>query len=763
GLIPSSPYTPNYAVSIRTMEVYCSTHLRCPHLAIEPFVKSICDISGVPYRSTLRKNFSACYDVYLKLRDESEKKILQALGRVGLWRRKNVCLACTYELNGEEKLQFKILVTMDGNDSLKQVLRRCLDPSYQFDDGDGDEDSTPPASSSQGTQLEDPRNVGEELYLPASTVNRYTKLDDKDLRTSLEDDGNPCAERWKNMSTEKTEKMWGMYDETGIFLCLCRHGFAVAVADMVKSGELSKYPLAIVEALLDAFGEDIGAGYDIGCRFSTPLRNSPLGHRAEDSRFHCLVGSFHGHAHNRLCQLLHLATYVLGLGLEDLEGCERFFAKSNTLASCIRYASTFHRRQKIEQYIKHVDKLETPHQLGKFLVDNYKQALGLIAQESALREQIARRGISNPKDVFHAWLKEEHDYLTGLSKEPLEETLQMEYYQRLINLKARKYVNETSTFIQYDPSQPKSRNGSKAVIARRIAQENYDKAVGLVHESEHLLGVEQTWSPTSQPFLEAAEMVRRRRYQRCLDELERLVVQRIFELTRMNLSKTGYKLRKHIAQALSTRSQAIRAALERYNAAARAFKPPRRVLTWDQVVNYAFLSDFDLLRDTRCDIRDRLWAQPINRALMDEWFKIERAHEEIKRLNIEIRRVVTHIRDEKGFLIAAEKAAGTSDPTLAFHIRLYREERTRFSSVHLQRFSELAKTPGFSGSIKPGVSIDPTLRGEGCQAMPSDEYSMEVDEPDPSTLASKDFDDVEDEGGEEEEEDLDARLHVLQL
>jgi hypothetical protein len=29
----------------------------------------------------------------------------------------------------------------------------------------------------------------------------------------------------------------------------------------------TKYPLAIVELLLEVFGPDIGGGYDIGCKF----------------------------------------------------------------------------------------------------------------------------------------------------------------------------------------------------------------------------------------------------------------------------------------------------------------------------------------------------------------------------------------------------------------------------------------------------------------------------------------------------------------
>ena len=49
---------------------------------------------------------------------------------------------------------------------------------------------------------------------------------------------NPCASRWKNMKSDKTTKLWGIFDETGIFLSTCRHSFVIVAVDMVKSGEL---------------------------------------------------------------------------------------------------------------------------------------------------------------------------------------------------------------------------------------------------------------------------------------------------------------------------------------------------------------------------------------------------------------------------------------------------------------------------------------------------------------------------------------------
>jgi hypothetical protein len=127
----------------------------------------------------------------------------------------------------------------------------------------------------------------------------------------------------------------------------------------------AKYPLACVEKLLDVFGEDLGGGFDIGCKFKETLAKSPLGRRARELRHTCLVGSFHGHAHNRLCQLQHLAVYVKGLGLEDLEGCECAFSKSNALAASLRYASIFHRMQAIATYFEHNDTFEVYQNLSK--------------------------------------------------------------------------------------------------------------------------------------------------------------------------------------------------------------------------------------------------------------------------------------------------------------------------------------------------------------------------------------------------------------
>jgi hypothetical protein len=97
----------------------------------------------------------------------------------------------------------------------------------------------------------------------------------------------------------------------------------------------------------------------------------------------------------------------------------------------------------------------------------------------------------------------------------------------------------------------------------------------------------------------------------------------------------GYKLRKHIAKALQTCSKAIRTALDQYNKAAVALGKPE--LVWEEVLEYTFLSEFDLLRSAcREDISQKPWATRLGRLALDSHFKQLRVREEIERLNVEI-------------------------------------------------------------------------------------------------------------------------------
>jgi hypothetical protein len=73
-----------------------------------------------------------------------------------------------------------------------------------------------------------------------------------------------------------------------------------------------------------------------------------------------------------------------------------------------------------------------------FLLNKYWQALRILKDSpKTLALIMLDMDISNV-DVFEDWLKEEREYLQGLKMEPAAETLQMEYFQKVVNLYASK-------------------------------------------------------------------------------------------------------------------------------------------------------------------------------------------------------------------------------------------------------------------------------------------------------------------------------------
>ncbi|KAF8164215.1 hypothetical protein K438DRAFT_1617700, partial [Mycena galopus ATCC 62051] len=127
----------------------------------------------------------------------------------------------------------------------------------------------------------------------------------------------------------------------------------------------------------------------------------------------------------------------------------------------------------------------------------------------------------------------------------------------------------------------------------------------------------------------------------------------------------------HIAKALKARSKAIWNTLHRYNMAAEVLDPPSHLLTWAEVVDYTFLSNFDILRNPDTTSSIRAWATPAAHQLLDSYYKLERAREETQRLNIEICHFVTHMNDEETFLVQRESEIKAEDPGLAFFVRKY--------------------------------------------------------------------------------------------
>ncbi|KDQ19127.1 hypothetical protein BOTBODRAFT_103239 [Botryobasidium botryosum FD-172 SS1] len=231
-----------------------------------------------------------------------------------------------------------------------------------------------------------------------------------------------------------------MYEETGIFVAICRHGFVIIVCDMVRSGELAKYPIAIVNKVQKVYEgrHRLAGAYDIWCSFKETLNKSTLGPQLKKSGLDGCVPAWHGYAHNRLCQLSNHPLYREGFGMNDFEGCERLFSSTNGVARCTRHASSRYRHRMLCAHFEQWDE-DKYHDLSSYLLRHYKEALGRqTALTAALSKAEALLGVHSSD--FDGWLAEEHEYLQNLVKEPVKNVQDIAYIELLAKYYQARYV-----------------------------------------------------------------------------------------------------------------------------------------------------------------------------------------------------------------------------------------------------------------------------------------------------------------------------------
>jgi hypothetical protein len=154
------------------------------------------------------------------------------------------------QLEGEPEQVFRRMMALDGNNSLKRM------------------------KASHGREVGDVRELtNSDYFLDNAYVNSFADEVQSTTRTHVKqepedeivdgDDGyatesndpqlEPCASNWKAAVSMEKKRMWGIFDETGIFASACPHGFILWLADMVQSGEqcehLSTYFFSILHRL----------------------------------------------------------------------------------------------------------------------------------------------------------------------------------------------------------------------------------------------------------------------------------------------------------------------------------------------------------------------------------------------------------------------------------------------------------------------------------------------------------------------------------
>lgn len=207
-------------------------------------------------------------------------------------------------------------------------------------------------------------------------------------------------------------------------------------------------------------------------------------------------------------------------------------------------------------------------------------------------------------------------------------------------------------------------------------------------------------------------------------------------MSKLGMSGVGYRLRDKIGKALKTRADAIKRALNEYNEAATSLNPPRERLSWEKVIAAVTLADLDALRDTRTDIRTLPWAQPARREAANLYFGIKRAEEEIVRLNVEIRRLITFMIDEHTDFYRAIGSNIILNPHLAYELSSRYQYRSKLHAVIARRLVLTSKLKGFTGTLLPGtregrepLKDDAPLPSWATHILGLVETVMEVEEP----------------------------------
>ncbi|KAF9486113.1 hypothetical protein BDN70DRAFT_235965 [Pholiota conissans] len=735
GFLGATPERPSIAISITLLEIYRQLRRVCPRLSLDALSRALCHLHRIPRQSHLADQLSSAYDCYLELLRYVRGLSAKALRRNAEWDQQNICPPCLYKTTNEPALKFSFLAAMDGNNSLKLVDSTFRPGSVRLDDRSSmsfrwiapqtvdifkDEVARKPAqpvdpSSSQlnSTPMLAPAGVIPDA--PDTDLLLDADIDSEDVAwlnvTEMDELAqcvNACVERWRAAGPEARKKMFSLFAIAGIFLAVCRHGHVLVMCDMIRSGELMKYPLAIIDRLVTQYGSDICMGYDIMCAFIKTLSRSILGSKVAAFRLHGVVPSFHGHAHNRSCQLHWHPLYTEGVGLEDFEECERTFSKSNELASVTRLASPYHRAQHIDEHFMFHDQ-DKHAASGNFIYQNYRQALEKIASDSQHLAALEQRLHTTEADYEH-YLQAERDHLMSLKTEPKEVQEAVDYMELLQELVAARKDADTAlaNFKQLDAGIKAGFSRQKILYTQtrvRTTHTRHQMKEEAVQRYEEEHGIVERWDEGSEVYQKALKLLTERSYHRAIDNLERLVVQRLFELTKLGMNGVGYKLRDKINKALRTRATAIQNALKHYNDAAALLNPPRNSLSWNTVLKAATVADFDLLRDTRSDIRTLAWAEPAHREATTLYFGIKRAKEEVVRLNVEITRLLTFMFDVHIDYHHALQQCVDSNPAFAHQLRQCWEYEDHINEVIVKKLVQTAQLVGFSGSLSIGCRI----------------------------------------------------------
>ncbi|KAG2154474.1 uncharacterized protein EDB93DRAFT_1102246 [Suillus bovinus] len=300
--------------------------------------------------------------------------------------------------------------------------------------------------------------------------------------------------------------------------------------------------------------------------------------------------------------------------------------------------------------------------LGEAFKKQGCRSSGILASESIALDE-AKRSLSISDDDLESWHAEEVDYFANVGK------------QSTVGCACYGVCGAPSKIERHGSSYSADLLSTRRLEMQcRYATEHLATLQHEVVSMEVTMGISHRWQPSTLEYQQTMEYMAAYKYQCALDQLQQLVVQRLFELQKLNISQT--------------------ATLE--------LNPPHAPLEWSRVSHYSFLEEFSLLWETRQDVREKPWAKPAVREVMRQWLRIKRAKEEIERCNVEVWRLHTAIIDEhQHFNLILNSLADNS--LLKVAVEEFCACRCLINFQLLARISQIYALSGFTGVASPGT------------------------------------------------------------
>lgn len=150
-----------------------------------------------------------------------------------------------------------------------------------------------------------------------------------------------------------------------------------------------------------------------------------------------------------------------------------------------------------------------------------------------------------------------------------------------------------------------------------------------------------------------------------------------------------------------------------------ALDPPHPTLDWSRVSHFSFLEEFTLLNDTRNDIRDKPWGQPLVHETMRTARRIKRATEELENVEREAWRVHTSIADEDAHFTRVLGDLKEHGDVLYGAVAEFCARRHTNSAHILSYLHRLYTLEGYGGNPTPGKYCGPPREQWTAQTQPA--------------------------------------------